>query len=99
MNWISVKDRLPIGNVWILVSKQFHKEIPMQTLNTVISIARWIPEKEIFQFPFCLEAIDKDLNYNIGVFMRTAFADFNPDEVTHWIPLPEGPEDSARDIK
>lgn len=79
MNWISVKDRLPDdGRYLVLLRSDFHKG----KINYLVEIATFYGGK------FYLY-----VSYRDGANGDLMTVPYKIDGVTHWMPLPEPPED------
>lgn len=82
MEWISVKDRLPLEYVFVLVCEKSGRD---GEVICPISIARWewdrwngLGEKE----------------GSCNAFFSDLFWDIQWGEITHWMPLPPPPKDA-----
>ncbi len=85
MEWVSVKDRLPIQQPegwptydWVLITSM-HEESP-------ITIARWNGNEWEFYYT--------EGNIGAGPWNGDCNSCINIDEITHWMPLPKKPQSS-----
>jgi len=87
MNWISVKDKMPPEETWLLLGILAKADDPDYNDFTIVQLGDY--KKGEFKIHFGIEAFG-DRAYKLGacLYLSRILHNFDPKETTHWMQIP-----------